>query len=85
VERDDLRQFAQRDWSSMAAAKARYWVDQYRMHGAHPARRASLMLLEHARHVQAGFPSVADRATDLSNHVKLAERLNRAARAFTGR
>jgi hypothetical protein len=85
VDRDALRRFAQRDWSALADAKRDYWAEQYRTRGPEAARRASLLLLEHARHIQPGFPTEADRSADLASHIETCDRLDRAARAFTGR
>ena len=82
---DDLRQFARRDWHAAERAKRDYWAEQYRRLGSDAARRASTMLLEHARRVHPGFPADTDRADDLTHHIALRHHLDRAARAFPGR
>ncbi|MGE0463827.1 MAG: hypothetical protein AB7Q16_20875 [Vicinamibacterales bacterium] len=85
MDREALRRFARRDWSALADARRDYWAEQYRTRGPAAASRASLLLLEHARHVQPGFPSEADRSADLASHVETCDRLDRAARAFADR
>ena len=80
-----LVRFARRDWSASTDAKLKYWVEQYRRHGGGPARAASTALLQHMRRVQPSYPSESDRADDLADHLRLRERLDRAARAFTRR
>ena len=85
VTADDLRRFAKRDWTSAAVGKLDYWAEQYRLHGAGPARTASTALLLHMQTAQPGFPSRSDRDADLSDHLAHRHRLDRAAHAFTRR
>jgi hypothetical protein len=80
-----LRQFANRDWSAVTASRLDYWAQQYRQRGPAAAREASTLLWRHARQVQPQFPSDADRARDLADHLALHQRLDVAARALAGR
>ena len=82
---EDLRAFAGRDWAAAADAKREYWAERFRREGAGPARRASTLLLEHARRLGVSPLTEPDRAADLADHAALRDRLDRAARAFTGR
>ena len=82
---DDLRRYAQRDWSAAAASKREYWAEQYRSFGAAPARKASDALAAHMRAVQPDFPTPRQRDRDLTDHCSLRARLDRAAHAFTRR
>jgi hypothetical protein len=85
VNGEDLRAFANRDWAAAADAKLDYWAESFHREGAGPARRASTLLLEHARRIGVSLLDEADRAADLAHHAAQRERLDRAARAFTGR
>ena len=85
VDQADVRQFARRDWAAAAAAKLDYWAGQYRRRGPDAARQAATQLWQHARVVQPAFPTDRDRDHDLSDHVDVRERLDRAARAFASR
>lgn len=82
---EDLQAFAGRDWAAAADAKLDYWAERFRRDGAGPARRASTLLLEHARRMGVSLLTEADRAVDLAHHATLCDRLDRAARAFAGR
>jgi hypothetical protein len=82
---DDLARYARRDWAAAASNKRDYWVEQFRLHGAGPARTASTTLLLHMRTVQPDYPSGAHRAEDLAGHRLLRQRLDRAAHAFPRR
>lgn len=85
VDQSALRQFAQRDWSATAAAKLDYWAERYQSQGPAAARQAATQLWQHARAVQPGFPTDADRGRDLADHIDLRERLDRAAHALARR
>ena len=82
---DDLRRFARRDWATADTGKGDYWAQQYRKHGAAPARQAASALLQHMRAVQPDYPSPELRDEDLADHRSLRQRLDRASHAFTRR
>lgn len=82
---EDLRAFAGRDWAAAEDAKLEYWAERFRRDGSGPARRASTLLLEHARRLGVPLLSESDRAADLAHHAALRDRLDRAARAFSSR
>jgi len=81
---DDLRAFAHRRWAS-ARERLNYWAERYRQEGSVPARRAAAVLYEHARRLGSPVFGDASRASDLAAHVRVRDRLDRAARALTGR
>lgn len=85
MEPDDLRSFACRDWAALARSKRDFWAERYRDAGAAPARRAADALLLHARRLAATGAAGHDRAADLTGHLTLRDRLDRAARAFARR
>lgn len=85
VNPEDLQAFAGRDWAAAADAKRDYWAERFRREGAGPARRASTLLLEHARRMGVSLLDETDRAADLAHHIALCDRLDRAAHAFAGR
>jgi hypothetical protein len=85
VTAEDLKRFAGRDWAAAEARKRDYWRDQYRQHGAAPARAASTALLLHMRAVRPDYPSIRDREDDYAAHRALRQRLDLAAHAFPRR
>ena len=85
VEREDLRAFVGSDWTRASEAKLEYWADRFQREGGGPARRASTMLLEHARRLGMSPLNKADRAADLAHHERLCELLDCAGPAFTSR
>ena len=85
MNREDLRAFAQRDWAAATRGKQQYWAERYWREGAGPARRASTLLLEHARRLGVAGLTDAHRADDFSHHLEVREQLDRAARALARR
>jgi hypothetical protein len=81
---EDLRAFANRDWAAVARSKRDFWAERFRLAGSEPARTAATALLEHARR-HGVTPSARDREDDLAGHLRIRDRLDRAARAFTRR
>ena len=80
----DLRAFARREW---AAPHGRwdYWAERYRVDGPSPARLASNALYDHARRLHSAIFEAGYRDDDLAHHLRVRDRLDRAARAITGR
>jgi hypothetical protein len=84
MEAEHVRDFARRTWADRES-RDRYWAERYRREGPEPARRAALALLAHARSLNSAIFSDRYRDDDLANHLRLCDRLDRAARAFTSR
>lgn len=73
VTRDDIREFASRDWAGVAAAKARAWEAGKRtpagdLYAADQLRRYVLT-------VRPDWPGPDDRADDLQSHIRVSEAL----------
>lgn len=81
----DLRAFANRDWAGAERGKQQFWAERYHREGAAPARAAATALLEHARHLGNAGLTDHERGADLAHHLEVRDRLDRAARAFSGR
>lgn len=79
--RDDLVQFARRDWSALESSKAAYWAGRKR--GMAPAEILELgeQLRQHVRRLRPDWPSEAERAEDRATH----ERVSGALRALISR
>ena len=73
--RDDIRRFAGRDWSRLAAAKDRAWLRAKQATSASDAIRAADQLRKFALHARAGWPDRDHRADDLHTHVRVSEAL----------
>jgi hypothetical protein len=82
---EDLLAFARRDWGAIGRSRLTYWAERYSEDGGVAARRAATQLYEHARRLGHAPPDERRRADDLADHVRLRDRLDRAARALAGR
>jgi hypothetical protein len=84
VDPGTIREFVLRDWQGASRAKAEYWAQLYR-DNPEALWDSVQALLAHVRRVQPDFPTDEARAADLSSHVSLKSRLDRAAHAFSRR
>jgi hypothetical protein len=84
MDRAAISEFVSRDWQSASRAKAAYWARVYRNDPAAVWDSAQALLV-HARRVQTEFPTTEAREADLSSHLLLRSRLDRAAHAFPRR
>ena len=80
---EDLRRFALRDWESVAALKAEYWVVEKRRLGAEGALRVGDRLREQVRALRPDWPDDAEREADLAHHVRLSQVLRSVVRPRT--
>jgi hypothetical protein len=83
VRAEDLRRFALRDWESVAALKAEYWVAEKRRLGAEGALRIGDRLREQVRALRPDWPDDAEREADLAHHVRLSQALRSVVRPRT--
>jgi hypothetical protein len=79
VDREDLIQFARRDWIAVARAKEQHWLRRRRTAAGRDLCRLSDDLLRYARGAARGRSSDADRLADWRNH----QRVGQALRAVT--
>lgn len=87
MRREDLIEFARRDWQSVAEAKDRFWVDQKRrMTPAEALHLADDLRLAVIRQ-RSDWPSDEERAADLATHARVSESLQRvpSTRALSSR
>jgi hypothetical protein len=85
MDRRAVEAFVSRDWHTLAESKVAYWADRFRQDGWRPAWNASDALLLDMRRARPGFPTQHDRDLDFDAHLKLRDRLDRAAHALTRR
>jgi hypothetical protein len=71
---DDL---ASRDWAIFDRDTGAHWENERRTRGPLAAFHAGAALREHARAVRPDWPSEADRARDLADHLELLRILER--------
>ena len=76
MRRDDIRQFVNRDWARIAAAKARTW--QAGKHTPAGDLRAGDQLRRHVAALRPGWPDRGDRSEDLRTHLRVSEALGAA-------
>ncbi len=75
MKREDIRRFAGRDWSRLAAAKDRAWLRAKQAMSADDAIRSADELRKFALDARAGWPDRVHRADDLQTHVRVSEAL----------
>ena len=76
---ESIREFAGRKWARIAEENQRYWADQYAKYGASATVRAAEQLWGHMKAIQPGWPSEAERADDLADHIRLKSLIDRAS------
>jgi hypothetical protein len=77
MRREDLIEFARRDWQSVAAMKERFWVEQKRRMTAGEALQLADELRAAVRNRRSDWPSEEDRRSDLATHQRVSESLQR--------
>ncbi|MBP6716931.1 MAG: hypothetical protein KA205_08710 [Acidobacteria bacterium] len=68
MSRDDLVQFARRDWTALAAAKQQHWLRRRLTTSPLEVLQASDDMRRHGRAIRPEGPSLADRMADLEIH-----------------
>lgn len=76
---DEIREFAERDWSAIEREKERYWIERKESLSPTDALRIGDALREHARMLHPDWPSPADRDADLAMHQRVSEALRSVA------
>jgi hypothetical protein len=84
MRREDLIEFARRDWQSIAAMKERFWVDQ--KHRMTPAEALHFAddLRAAIRSRRSDWPSEEERQSDLATHARVSESLQKYRRGDAG-
>lgn len=84
MRREDLIEFARRDWQSIAAMKERFWVEQKRRMTASEALHLGDELRLAVRGWRSDWPSEEDRRPDLATHLRVSESLRSVAQSKIG-
>lgn len=74
---EDIRAFAARDRTAVAALKVAHWALQYRLHGSEVTIRVARDLFDHAQATRADYPDARERDADLQDHITLKRLLDR--------
>ena len=77
MRRQDLIDFAERDWSAIAELKADHWPERKRRCGREEAFRAADDLRRYVAAVRPDWPDEAARAADIASHVAVGQSLRR--------
>lgn len=80
MDRDALQEFIRRDWSSIAASKARFWHEFKARRSAHEVLAATDLLRVHALSLRPDWPTLQHRRDDLLVHQRVGEALRAVAR-----
>jgi hypothetical protein len=85
LSREALLAFRNRRWDLVREAKEQFWAQETRARGADAGFAAGEGLWVHARAMDAAWPSDESRCADFEHHLALADKIRRAAHAFTRR
>ena len=77
IGRQDLVDFAQRDWAAVAEIKSEQWLDRKRRFGGADAFRIADDLRHHVAMTRPDWPDAAERSEDIASHVAVADSLRR--------
>jgi hypothetical protein len=77
VRRQDLIDFAQRDWAAVAELKADHWLERKRRFGRDEAFRVAAELRRAVAMTRPEWPDEAERAADIASHAAVAESFRR--------
>ena len=80
MRREDLIEFARRDWQSVTAMKERFWVEQKRRMTSSQALQLADDLRSSVTSRRDDWPSDDERRSDLATHARVSESL-RSVRA----
>ena len=78
----DLKAYLERGWAAAEALKRAHWAREFAARGPEATIQAAHALWQHMRLVRPDWPSEEQRREDLVHHVRLKERIDRAAHAF---
>lgn len=76
---NDVKQFAQRDWTRISALDRIYWANEYERNRAAGSRRVSDALWQHMKSINPQWPDVSEREADLEHHIRIKQLLDQAA------
>jgi hypothetical protein len=77
MRREDLIEFARRDWQSVAAMKERFRIEQKRRMTASEALHLADELRAAVKSRRSDWPSEEERQSDLATHLRVSESLQR--------
>jgi hypothetical protein len=85
LSREALLAYRNRRWDLVREAKEQFWAQETRARGADAGFAAGEALWIHARSIDPEWPTEESRRADFEHHLALADKLRRAAHAFTRR
>jgi hypothetical protein len=85
MDKNAIRAFVARDRDRVASLKRDHHAQRHRASHGTSGLEAARALREHARRVRPDWPTARDRDEDLSHHLALKRRIDRAAHAFAPR
>ena len=74
---DDVRDFANRDWSRLAELKSRSWLRTFTATSIEDRLVAAERSRQLARELRPGWPTAADRRADRAHHERMRKALSR--------
>ena len=79
MNRNEIREFANRDWKQLSKFDRSHWAKEYRRSGSATIQKVSQILWQHMKHIRPEWPNEQERSNDLENHIVLKKLLDQAA------
>ncbi len=75
MKKQDLLDFARRDWALLSESKAAYWAERKRTFGPAEAIQTADETRRHALFLHPDWPTEGDRLRDIETHARVAQLL----------
>ena len=85
MNKDDFRDFANRNWNEISNLDHSHWATEYQRNGALSAHKTSQTLWRHMKSIRPDWPDALDRKRDLENHIALKQLFICTSNAFSAR
>ena len=79
----DIREYTDRCWTELSEADRCYWASEYQRAGFQATLNASMVLRQHMKSIQQGWPDDTQRGRDLDYHIEFKQLLDRIVDALS--
>ncbi len=79
MNRNEIREFANRNWKQLSKFDRSHWANEYRRSGSAAIQKASQILWQHMKSIRPDWPDAVERSNDLDNHIELKKLLDQVA------
>ena len=76
MNRNEIGEFANRDWQQLSRFDHSYWAKEYRESGSAIVQKASRTLWQHMKQIRPEWPNAKERRDDLDHHIAFKQLLD---------